>query len=81
MFRNPPGDHAARLIEAAGLKGRRSCRVTGTPLRSELRAVSRPSDFGLSDELPTLLVLGGSQGAQAPQRIDQVVLVEGLERA
>ena len=21
MFRNPPGDHAARLIEAAGLKG------------------------------------------------------------
>ena len=22
MFRNPPGDHAARLIEAAGLKGR-----------------------------------------------------------
>ena len=23
MFRNPPGDHAARLIEAAGLKGLR----------------------------------------------------------
>ncbi len=23
MFRNPPGDHAARLIEAAGLKGAR----------------------------------------------------------
>jgi UDP-N-acetylmuramate dehydrogenase len=23
MFRNPPGDHAGRLIEAAGLKGRR----------------------------------------------------------
>ncbi|MDD3759326.1 MAG: UDP-N-acetylmuramate dehydrogenase [Acidithiobacillus sp.] len=23
VFRNPPGDHAARLIEAAGLKGRR----------------------------------------------------------
>ena len=23
MFTNPPGDHAARLIEAAGLKGRR----------------------------------------------------------
>jgi UDP-N-acetylmuramate dehydrogenase len=22
VFRNPPGDHAARLIEAAGLKGR-----------------------------------------------------------
>lgn len=26
VFRNPPGDHAARLIEAAGLKG---CRVGG----------------------------------------------------
>ena len=23
MFRNPPGDYAARLIEAAGLKGHR----------------------------------------------------------
>jgi UDP-N-acetylmuramate dehydrogenase len=23
VFRNPPGDHAARLIEACGLKGRR----------------------------------------------------------
>ena len=23
MFRNPPGDHAARLIEGAGLKGYR----------------------------------------------------------
>ena len=23
MFKNPPGDHAARLIEAAGLKGYR----------------------------------------------------------
>ena len=22
MFRNPPGDHAARLIDACGLKGR-----------------------------------------------------------
>jgi UDP-N-acetylmuramate dehydrogenase len=26
VFRNPPGDHAARLIEAAGLKG---CRIGG----------------------------------------------------
>jgi UDP-N-acetylmuramate dehydrogenase len=23
MFTNPPGDHAGRLVEAAGLKGRR----------------------------------------------------------
>jgi len=23
VFRNPPGDHAARLIQASGLKGRR----------------------------------------------------------
>ena len=29
VFRNPPGDHAARLIEACGLKGRRMGSETG----------------------------------------------------
>jgi UDP-N-acetylglucosamine--N-acetylmuramyl-(pentapeptide) pyrophosphoryl-undecaprenol N-acetylglucosamine transferase len=57
-----------------GLKRRRSCRVTGTPLRSELRSESRPSDFGLHNDLPTLLVLGGSQGARGLNS----ALLEGL---
>lgn len=40
-------------------------RVTGTPLREELRVRARPEEFGLESGLPTLLVLGGSQGAQS----------------
>jgi UDP-N-acetylglucosamine--N-acetylmuramyl-(pentapeptide) pyrophosphoryl-undecaprenol N-acetylglucosamine transferase len=39
------------------------CRITGTPLREELQERADPRDFGLDPGLPTLLVLGGSQGA------------------
>jgi len=40
--------------------------VTGTPIRSELRRLDRHvarQKLGLRDDLPTLLVMGGSQGA------------------
>lgn len=47
-----------------GLPPRIACRVTGTPLRRELHARSERRDFGLDPSLPTLLVLGGSQGAE-----------------
>jgi undecaprenyldiphospho-muramoylpentapeptide beta-N-acetylglucosaminyltransferase len=46
-----------------GLPPRVASRVTGTPLRGELHARSERPDFGLAPDLPTLLVLGGSQGA------------------
>ena len=46
------------------LHHRASCRVTGTPLRKELEARATRGEFGLEPELPTLLVLGGSQGAE-----------------
>jgi len=39
------------------------CRVTGTPLRGDLRTDTTKEEFGLEPALPTLLVLGGSQGA------------------
>jgi UDP-N-acetylglucosamine--N-acetylmuramyl-(pentapeptide) pyrophosphoryl-undecaprenol N-acetylglucosamine transferase len=48
----------------AALPPRLSCRVTGTPLRSEAQAKGDRADFGLDPLLPTLLVLGGSQGAE-----------------
>jgi UDP-N-acetylglucosamine--N-acetylmuramyl-(pentapeptide) pyrophosphoryl-undecaprenol N-acetylglucosamine transferase len=44
-------------------RARANCQVTGTPLRGELRARGRHEDFGLAPGRPTLLVLGGSQGA------------------
>ncbi len=47
-----------------GLPPRVACRVTGTPLRGELHAKGDRRDFGLSPSLPTLLVTGGSQGAE-----------------
>ena len=46
------------------LPGRTRALVTGTPLRDELRAAGSPEEFGLEPGRPTLLVLGGSQGAR-----------------
>jgi UDP-N-acetylmuramate dehydrogenase len=47
VFRNPPGDHAARLIEAAGLKGH----VIGGAVVSEKHAnfIINQSDASAAD--------------------------------
>lgn len=45
--------------------------ATGSPLRARLRPVPRAqalARFGLADDLPTLAVVGGSQGAEALNR-------------
>jgi len=45
--------------------------VTGSPLRAKLRRIPRPEAlrrFGFSDTLPTLAVVGGSQGAEILNR-------------
>ena len=47
---------------------RAPCRVTGTPLRGDLRQDRDPTAFGLAHDLPTLLVFGGSQGARELNR-------------
>jgi UDP-N-acetylglucosamine--N-acetylmuramyl-(pentapeptide) pyrophosphoryl-undecaprenol N-acetylglucosamine transferase len=63
----------ARFAQGAGLGSERArdalparlaCRVTGTPLRREMQAKGERGEFGLDPSLPTLLVLGGSQGAE-----------------
>ena len=41
VFTNPPGDHAARLIEAAGLKGLRDRRRLGVAQARQLHHQSR----------------------------------------
>ncbi|CAB1370237.1 UDP-N-acetylmuramate dehydrogenase [Denitratisoma oestradiolicum] len=55
VFRNPPGDHAARLIEAAGLKGRR---VGGAQV-SEKHAnfIVNPDGNARASEIETLIGL------------------------
>ncbi len=40
-------------------------RVCGTPLRGGLQAMGGPADFDLDPGRPTLLVVGGSQGARS----------------
>ncbi|WP_018291309.1 undecaprenyldiphospho-muramoylpentapeptide beta-N-acetylglucosaminyltransferase [Verrucomicrobium sp. 3C] len=61
--------------------------VTGTPLRRSLRRVPREEAakaLGLSPDLLTILVLGGSQGAQALNRLLREAapaLVRALDRA
>lgn len=55
-------------------------RVTGSPLRRRLRPLPRAKAlgrFGLSEERPTLAVVGGSQGAEVLNR----GAVEGLDGA
>ena len=64
----------ARMVRAV-LLGFKECapffpkvrtEVTGTPTRNELRRIDRRvarQELGLRDDLPTLLVMGGSQGA------------------
>lgn len=61
-FAQGAGLGSARARDA--LPARLSCRVTGTPLRREMDARGDRADFGLDPSLPTLLVLGGSQGAE-----------------
>jgi UDP-N-acetylglucosamine--N-acetylmuramyl-(pentapeptide) pyrophosphoryl-undecaprenol N-acetylglucosamine transferase len=66
------GSGSARAALPRGLEAR----VTGTPLRRELLLDAMPRDFGLRDGVPTLLVLGGSQGAASLNRR----VVEALPR-
>jgi UDP-N-acetylglucosamine--N-acetylmuramyl-(pentapeptide) pyrophosphoryl-undecaprenol N-acetylglucosamine transferase len=47
-----------------GLPAPARCRVTGTPLRGKLDREADPEAFGLAQGRPTLLVVGGSQGAR-----------------
>ncbi len=52
--------------EAAQFFPRVKTEVTGTPIRSELQRLDRAAarrKLGLREDLPTLLVMGGSQGA------------------
>jgi UDP-N-acetylglucosamine--N-acetylmuramyl-(pentapeptide) pyrophosphoryl-undecaprenol N-acetylglucosamine transferase len=72
----------ARMVRAV-LLGFKECapffpkvktEVTGTPIRNELKRVDRHvarQKLGLRDDLPTLLVMGGSQGASG---INQAII-------
>jgi len=66
-----------------GLKGGET--LTGTPIRAELRAPAAPQDrtrrsLGLDPAMTTLLIFGGSQGAQALNKTIPALLKSMAER-
>ena len=81
----------ARMVRAV-LLGFKECapffpkvrtEVTGTPTRNELRRIDRRvarQELGLRDDLPTLLVMGGSQGASGINQalIKSLPLLQGV---
>ncbi|VVM05758.1 UDP-N-acetylglucosamine--N-acetylmuramyl-(pentapeptide) pyrophosphoryl-undecaprenol N-acetylglucosamine transferase [Methylacidimicrobium cyclopophantes] len=62
------------FAQCRALLGGASAVVTGTPLRERLRKIPRgeaADALGLSADRPTILILGGSQGARAVNRLLQ----------
>lgn len=79
VFRNPPGDHAARLIEAAGLKGRR---VGGAQV-SEKHAnfIVNPDGNARASEIETLIGLVQAEvGEKFGVRLVREVRIVGEEQ-
>lgn len=79
VFRNPPGDHAARLIEAAGLKGRR---VGGAQV-SEKHAnfIVNPDGNARASEIETLIgLIQAEVGEKFGVRLVREVRIVGEER-
>jgi UDP-N-acetylmuramate dehydrogenase len=70
VFRNPPGDHAGRLIDAAGLKGFR----IGSAQVSELHANFIVTDRGAS--AAEVLALGDAVRATVQERFDVRLVYE-----
>ena len=79
VFRNPPGDHAARLIEACGLKGER----VGRAVVSQKHANFIINEGGASArDVETLIATVVERVAREPGvRLEPEVHVVGRERA
>ncbi len=77
------GDHIAVTFDEsrAFFSAKKSVTTTGYPLRPEYSSWNRNTaraHFGLNDELPVLLVTGGSKGAQTINHAVQAILPDLL---
>ena len=75
VFRNPPGDHAGRLIEAAGLKGARAGAAEISPVHANF--IVNHGDAKASDVLCLIARARGEVEARSGQRLETEVKILG----
>jgi UDP-N-acetylmuramate dehydrogenase len=78
IFRNPPGDHAGRLIEAAGLKGRRSGGAQISPKHANV--IVNVGDARADDVLALMMLARRAVRDTSGVELEPEIVLEGSLR-